>query len=210
MWLVVNQCRGGKVVRSGKSRRQQHMVARSAMTSTGVPQWHGEAVSVTKLCPCMSLNRRKNRQSVGWSSEMERGGCWRPIPRSLISEKSSRGCPLPLSVGGVGVLVCAPTNVHKVKTHPAKPARVGQPHRSNPLTPLVTLVFPPSRFLWHVHPPPRYTCCRGGDSCACPKPHRLCGPRKVFENQGTRQTSRAPVRSSANPSQPAPRIPETK
>src|ERR1017187_2571542 len=92
----------------------------------------------------------------------------------------------------------------------AKPTRARHPLHTNSLIPLVTLVFPPSRFLWHFPSPPRYTCSRGRDSCVCPQPHPLCGPRRVFENQGTRQTTRAPVRSSANPSQPAPKIPETK
>ena len=38
-----------------------------------------------------------------------------------------------------------------------------------------------------------------------------CAAReRSLKTRGTRQISRAPVRSSANPSQPAPKIPKTK
>src|ERR1019366_2018448 len=51
---------------------------------------------------------------------------------SWSSEKSSRGCPIPPSVGGVGVFVCAPTNVHKQKTHPGKTSPSGPPTSHHP------------------------------------------------------------------------------
>src|ERR1035441_8277265 len=141
----------------------------------------------------MSLNRRKNRQSVGWSSEMERGG-WAGgpsrAPWSLRYLHEGAPSRLPLAGWG-GSSGRQRTSINKRPTRP-KPAPVGNPLHTNPLTRVVTLVFPPRRFLWHVLPPPRYTCSRGRDLCACPQPHPLCGPRKVFENQGIRQTSRAP------------------
>jgi hypothetical protein len=109
----------------------------------------------------------------------------------------------------MAVFDCAPANVHKQRTHPGKTSPVRAASSLEPSDALVTLVFSPCRFLWHIHPPPRYTCIRGRDLCACPQPHPPCGPRKVFENQGTRLTSRALARSSAKTELASTRIPET-
>src|SRR5664279_513819 len=47
------------------------------------------------------------------------------------------------------------------------------PLHTSPQTPVVTLVSPPRRFLWHVHPPARYISNRGRDRCPCL--HPPCG-----------------------------------